>query len=107
MGSTVKQPMVSKSVLSNRYFYFTRHKSLEGGKAIQVVGQRTDVTESVAKLVEQEIGEFLEYVKKTYGLELLDPKPKTEADGQEYLYGVKETTGYEYLNQLVQEWRGA
>lgn len=107
VSETVSKPTVSKSILSNRYFYFTRHKQTPNGNGIEVVGKKTDVTESVNFCVEQAIGEFLRYAKDAYGLELLDPEPKTEQDGQKYLYGVREKTGYETLNELVREWQGS
>lgn len=104
MSETIKQPMVSKSPLTGSYFYFTRHKPTANGKGMQIVGQKTDVTDSVSALVEQAIGEFLEYVGKTYDLGLYVPK-LVEEDGERFLHATKEATGYEYLNDLVKEWR--
>lgn len=106
MTPVVTKPMVAKSPLSGSYFYFTRHRRTSD-KGVEVVGKKTDVTESVTSLVEEEIIDFLRYVQKTYGLDLRDPEPKTEEDGQKYIWGVKEATGYSYLNELVAEWRSS
>ncbi|MDP9437538.1 MAG: hypothetical protein M3P49_02140 [Actinomycetota bacterium] len=106
MSGSVDKPMVSQSPVTKRYYYFTRHKPTANGKGMEVVGKKTDVTDSVNFCVEQAIGEFLRYAKDAYGLELLDPEPKTEEDGNKYLYGVRETTGYALLNDLVKEWQG-
>lgn len=111
MTDTINKPMVSKSVAVGNYFYFTRHKSVrddnDNETAVEVVGKKTDVSDSVGPLVEQEIIEFLRYAYNEYGLELLDPAPVTEDDGQKYLYGVKNKAGYETVNELVSEWRHA
>lgn len=104
MTEVVNKPMVRKSLLTNSYFYFTRHRKVSD-KGIEIVGKKTDVTESVAGLVEQDICEFLRYIEKTHGLGLWDPEPKVEEDGNRYLHGIKEKTGYKYLNELVAEWR--
>lgn len=109
MSETVKKPMVSKSVAAGNYFYFTRHKPLRNkeGKEVgmEVVGQKTDVTDSVAHLVEQEIYSFLDYVKEKYNLDLRVPELQVDEDGEKCIHGAKEATGYEYLNDLVDEWR--
>lgn len=105
MSETIKQPMVAQSPVTGSYFYFTRHRPTANGKGAEIIGKKTDVTESVNLCVEQAIGEFLRYAKKAHGLELLDPEPKTEEDGQKYLYGVRETTGHETINAFVKEWR--
>lgn len=102
---TVNKPTVGESVATGSYFYFTRYRPTANGKGMEVVGKKTDVTDSVSHIVEQNIGRFLQYLKETYKLELLDPEAKTEEDGQSYLYGVREKTGYETINELVAEWR--
>jgi hypothetical protein len=104
MAETVKKPMVTKSILTNSFFYFTRHRKVND-RAIEIVGHKTDVTESVTHLVEQEILLFLDYVKEKYDLDLRVPKAAVGEDGQKYIHGVKEATGYEYLNELVAEYR--
>lgn len=107
MSETVSKPMVAKSVLSKppRYYYFTRHKPLEGGRGIEVVGRKTDVTDSVEALVLDEMNAFHHWLRDTHGLELLDPNPVTESDGEKYLHGLKEKTGHVLLNEVVADWR--
>ncbi len=106
MSQTKRHPRISKSCITGDYFYSTRHRVVSD-KAIEIVGKKTDVTDSVGPLVEEEILQFLDWVKTTYSLDLRDPEPRTEEDGQKYIYGVKEVTGYRYLNELVSEWRGS
>ena len=100
----VGRPRVSKSIVTNSYFYSTRHRELND-KAIEIVGKKTDVTDSVGPLVEGEILAFLTYAQETYGLGLWDPDPVVEEDGQKYIHGVAEKTGHDTLNALVAEWR--
>lgn len=106
MSETLKKPIVVKSLISRppRYHYFTRFKQVND-KAIKVVGQKTDVTDSVTRVVEQEIYSFLDYVKEKYNLDLRVPELQVGEDGEQYIHGAKEATGYEYLNDLVEEWR--
>ncbi len=89
MSETKREPRVAKSPTTNSYFYFTRHREVSE-KAIAIVGNKTDVTDSVEALVEEEILSFLQWVKDAYGLDLRNPEARE---------------GYRHLNDLVAEWR--
>lgn len=104
MSETTNKPTVYKGLTG--YWYCTRQKPTPNGKAMQVVGRHTDVTESVEKIVEQEICAFLAYLAETHSLELLDPNP-VEEDGQKYLHGLAEKTGRKYVNEVIADWRKA
>lgn len=100
------EPIVVKNALSKPPNYLYVEDYMAYGERIFIKpDDYVDVTESVTKLVEAEIIEFLKYVKKEYRLELLTAEVIEDEEGMELESVYTAILDYETANELIEEWR--